>query len=98
MALLKNFYGREHDYPYCSGCSTGGRQVLPLAQDYLDDYDGVAASAPAIYLPQSFGSTLWGHMLMQQHGKFPCSSAFERIREAVIAECDPLSLVGQSFN
>jgi feruloyl esterase len=94
MALLKNFYGREHDYPYCSGCSTGDRQGLALTRDYLDDYDNIAASAAAIYLPRSSGFTLWGHMLMQQHGKFPCSSAFERIHEAVIVECDPLSLVG----
>lgn len=58
MALLKNFYGREHDYPYCSGCSTGDKQGLPLAQDLLDDYDGVDDSTPAIYLPQTVGSTL----------------------------------------
>lgn len=89
-AITETFYGQKHEYAYWSGCSQGGRQGLSLAQNYPDDYNGIAAAAPAIYLTQIFGSSLWGHILMQQGGKFPPGCEFERIHEAVITECDPL--------
>ncbi|KAH7361682.1 Tannase/feruloyl esterase [Plectosphaerella cucumerina] len=89
-ALTKSFYGQEHMYAYWSGCSQGGRQGLSLAQNYPNDYDGIAAASPGIFLTQIFGSTLWGHVLMQNGGEFPHGCEFDRIHEAVIAECDRL--------
>lgn len=45
--LIVAYYGRNIDYSYYSGCSTGGRQGLKEVQMYPEDFDGVLAGAPA---------------------------------------------------
>ncbi|MBT4741336.1 MAG: tannase/feruloyl esterase family alpha/beta hydrolase, partial [Rhodospirillaceae bacterium] len=42
-AVIATAYGREQDYAYFRGCSTGGRQGLTEALMYPNDYDGVIA-------------------------------------------------------
>jgi Tannase and feruloyl esterase len=47
-ALIALYYGRPARYAYFSGCSDGGREALMEAQRYPEDFDGIAAGAPAL--------------------------------------------------
>ena len=47
-ALVREYYGKPARYAYFSGCSDGGREALVEAQRYPDDFDGIAAGAPAL--------------------------------------------------
>jgi feruloyl esterase len=47
-ALIRAFYGQPQRYAYFSGCSDGGREALMEAQRYPEDFDGIAAGAPAL--------------------------------------------------
>ena len=48
-ALIKAFYGQAARFAYFSGCSDGGREALIEAQRYPQDFDGIAAGAPALH-------------------------------------------------
>ena len=47
--LIQAFYGRAPKYAYFSGCSDGGREALIEAQRFPQDFDGIAAGAPALH-------------------------------------------------
>ncbi len=46
-AIINRFYARPAKYSYFDGCSDGGREALMEAQRFPDDFDGIAAGAPA---------------------------------------------------
>jgi feruloyl esterase len=47
-ALISRYYGQGPKYSYFSGCSDGGREALMEAQRYPEDFNGIAAGAPAM--------------------------------------------------
>jgi Tannase and feruloyl esterase len=46
-AVIQSFYGHAAAYSYFDGCSDGGREALMSAQRYPNDFNGIAAGAPA---------------------------------------------------
>ncbi|MFK4048065.1 tannase/feruloyl esterase family alpha/beta hydrolase [Roseomonas mucosa] len=47
-ALIARFYGEAPRRSYFSGCSDGGREGLLAALRHPEDFDGIAAGAPAL--------------------------------------------------
>jgi hypothetical protein len=68
--VVKSYYGREQSYSYWNGCSQGGRQGYMLAQRYPGQYDGILATAPAVYWGQILMEFFWGQAVMNDLGKF----------------------------
>lgn len=47
-AMVAGFYGKEAEYSYYVGCSTGGAQGFALAQYHPELFDGIVAGCPGI--------------------------------------------------
>ncbi len=47
-AIISAYYGQAPRYAYFSGCSDGGREALVEAERYPNDFNGIAAGAPAM--------------------------------------------------
>jgi hypothetical protein len=88
--LTQAMYGVAPRYSYFNGCSTGGRQGLMEAQRYPQDYDGIAAAAPAINWTNIMMQSLWGSMLMNTASNpvAPCKLA--AATAAAVMACDAL--------
>ncbi len=92
-ALITAFYGQAPRYSYFSGCSDGGREALVEAERYPNDFNGIAAGAPAMnfqvqnsfYHAWQFRSNTGPdgkHILLA--GKLPV------LHRAAVAACDAL--------
>ncbi|KAE8145406.1 feruloyl esterase B precursor [Aspergillus avenaceus] len=86
--VIANFYGRRPRYSYWSGCSTGGRQGLMLAQRYPTAFDGIMAGAPAIYWPTVAVADYWPQFIMNQMQHYPPQCITDAITNATIQACD----------
>jgi pimeloyl-ACP methyl ester carboxylesterase len=87
--LIRQLYGRDEEYAFFNGCSTGGRQALTAAQRYPADFDGIVAGAPAHYASHLQGQQLFMSRVGNAPGGTPLSPAkLALVNEAVIATCD----------
>ena len=88
-ALLNDYYGRDAEYSYFNGCSTGGRQGLMEVQRFPDDYDGVISGAPVNNFTRLHMSQLWmAHAIYKVPGAELTRDDFAMIRDAVLKQCD----------
>jgi feruloyl esterase len=87
-ALTEAMYGVAPRYSYFNGCSTGGRQGLMEAQRYPQDYDGIAAAAPAINWTNLMMQSFWGSMLMNAASNPIPSCKLTAATAAAVAACD----------
>ncbi len=89
-ALTQALYGVAPARSYFNGCSTGGRQGLMEAQRYPQDYDGIAAAAPAINWSNLLVQSLWGSMLMNAASHPIPACKLNAATAAAVAACDGL--------
>ncbi|WP_114240301.1 tannase/feruloyl esterase family alpha/beta hydrolase [Dyella sp. C9] len=92
-AIIRRFYGQPQTYAYFSGCSDGGREALMEAQRFPDDFDGIAAGAPAMnfQLQNSFYHAWQARSNMDAKGKaIITADTLPILHEAALAECDAL--------
>lgn len=88
-AVVQDFYEKPADFSYYMGCSTGGRQGYSSAHFYPDDFDGIVASAPAIYTARYSVGALWPTVVLTNVDA-PPNCVFEHYRNSIIQACDEL--------
>lgn len=64
--LVRAQYGRDPDYAYFIGGSTGGQQALSLAQRHPEDYDGILAAVPAHCRTPLHAYFLWNYQCVHR--------------------------------
>ena len=87
-ALIKAYYQQEISRNYFVGCSRGGGQALMEAQRYPEDFDGIAAGAPAYHWTHELGArNTWVNQAM-----FPDPNDLSR----AVIEPDDAQLIGNA--
>ncbi len=89
--IIAAFYGTGPKLSYWNGCSTGGRQGLMEAQRHPEDFDGIAAGAPANYWTHLMAGIVWGAQTAHkdQPGNLPAEK-LSLLHDAVLRACDAL--------
>jgi feruloyl esterase len=88
-AIIAAYYRQRPRFSYWNGCSTGGRQGLLEAQRFPDDFDGIAAGAPANYWTHLMSGIIWS--AQATHSEQPGHLSPDKIallHDAVIRACD----------
>jgi tannase/feruloyl esterase len=88
--IIAAYYGSPPKRSYFTGCSTGGREGLLLAQRYPHDFDGIIAGAPVNYFSAIAVFQAW----LARSNTDPTGAAIitsaklPALHNAVVAACD----------
>ncbi len=85
--LIAEYYGRNPDYSYFLGASTGGNQAMKMVQCFPEDYDGVLAGVPAHNRSFLHIYMVWmhNHLTTPDGGRMFCEDEVPRITAAAEA-------------
>jgi len=102
-SVVRAYYGKDAEYSYFEGCSTGGKQGLMEAQRFPDDFDGIVAGDPVNHYQALNISHVWNLQRVSQNdfagmpaydadsdGLFESVTKLRRIHEMVLEKCDAL--------
>ncbi|QRV75223.1 carbohydrate esterase family 1 protein [Ceratobasidium sp. AG-Ba] len=91
--IVREYYKKKPSYNYWIGCSTGGRQGMKEIQEYPDEYDGIAVTAPAQWFSLLVGWFLHAYYLNDNLAvpsqNIP-ASFFPSWNQEVLAQCDAI--------
>jgi hypothetical protein len=90
--VIKSYYCRQPRYAYYKGCSTGGRQGMIEAQRYPDDFDGILAGAPAVYITKITMRDIWQaqNVLELPWDPAETTTMMTMVSNAVYTKCDSM--------
>ncbi|KAM0816007.1 putative Tannase and feruloyl esterase [Seiridium cardinale] len=87
-ALTSIFYGKEPQYLYCSGCSTGGAQGFALAQYHPEIFDGIYSGSPGNHYSHLILSFLWNGLNSNATESTLSPNTLDLITDSVLGACD----------
>ncbi len=88
-AVIKTFYGDVPKLSYWIGCSSGGKQALKEAQQFPDDFDGIAAGAPVLNWTHRSIEALWvAQAALKDPASYIPPEKYPLIHQAAVAACD----------
>jgi feruloyl esterase len=88
-AIVQTYYAKAAAYAYFNGCSSGGWEGLSEAERFPDDYDGIAAGAPAInFVRLQLSGLMRAQAASQNPAGVLTSAKAALLARAAIAKCD----------
>ncbi|GAA5990883.1 hypothetical protein JCM10908_000063 [Rhodotorula pacifica] len=97
--ILAAYYGRQQDYSYWLGCSSGGKQGLKEVQAFPKDYDGVIAGAAAQYWQRLNAQTYRVNAIVNNRTMpgYLNATNYATIGNLVLQQCDEIDKVKDGF-
>ena len=100
-AQIDRYYGKQPDYSYFMGCSTGGREAMMAAERMPLEFDGIVAGNPSWNLTRVAMTQVWSLQTVNRFaprdasGKVLYPQAFsdaqlQAVSTAVLERCDDL--------